>query len=45
MREIRETLRLKFEVALSERQIAATVGPSRSTVQDGLRRCRDAGLG
>ena len=44
MRKIRETLRLKFDVAVSERQIAATVGASRSTVQDCLRRCREAGL-
>ena len=45
MRKIRETLRLKFEAGLSERQIAVAVGASRSTVQACLRRCGEAGIG
>ncbi len=45
MRKIRETLRLKFEVGVSDRQIAAAIGVSRSTVQECLRRAREAGLG
>jgi transposase len=45
MRKIKETLRLKFVAGLSERQIAAAIGTSRSTVQDCLRRCREAKLG
>lgn len=36
MRKVREVLRLKFEAYLSERQIAAIVGCSRSTVQQCL---------
>ena len=45
MRKIREVLRLKFEVGLSDQQIAHAVGASRSTVQECLRRCREAGIG
>jgi DNA-directed RNA polymerase specialized sigma24 family protein len=42
MRRIREVLRLKFEAGFSDRQIAAIVGSARSTVQECLRRCREA---
>jgi len=45
MRKIRETLRLKFEAGLSDRAVASAVGASRSTVQECLRRVREAGLG
>lgn len=45
MRKIRETLRLKFEAGLTDREIATSVGASRSTVQECLRRVREAGLG
>jgi transposase len=44
MRKIREVLRLKFEVGLSDRQIAVTVGSARSTVQECFSRCRQAGI-
>jgi transposase len=44
MRKIREVLRLKFEAGLSDRQIARTIGSARSTVQECLRRMREAGL-
>ena len=44
MRKISEILRLKFELHLAERAIAASCGSSRSTVQDILKRCRDAQL-
>lgn len=44
MRKIREVLRLKFEARLSDRQIAKAIGSARSTVQECLRRARDAGL-
>jgi transposase len=44
MRKIREVLRLKAEARLSDRQIATAVGASRSTVQECLRRCREAGI-
>ena len=43
VRKIREVLRLKAE-RLSDRQIAAAIGSARSTVQECLRRCREAGL-
>lgn len=43
MRKIRDVLRLKA-AGVPERQIAATVGSSRSTVQEYLRRAREAGL-
>jgi transposase len=45
MRKIREVLRLKFEAHLSDRQIAKSIGSARSTVQECLRRAREAGLG
>lgn len=44
MRKISEILRLKAE-RFSDRQIAAAIGSSRSTVQECLRRCREAGIG
>lgn len=44
MRKIREVLRLRFEAGLSERDIAASLSVARSTVQECLRRTRDAGL-
>lgn len=44
VRKIREVLRLKAEARLSDRQIAAVVGSARSTVQECLRRARQAGL-
>ena len=44
MRKIREVLRLKFEAGLSDRQIARAIGSARSTVQECLRRAREAGL-
>ena len=43
VRKIREVLRLKAE-RLSDRQIAAAIGSARSTVQECIRRCREAGL-
>jgi transposase len=44
MRKIREVLRLKFEARLGDRQIAAAIGSARSTVQECLRRVREARL-
>lgn len=44
MRKIREILRLRYEAGLSERQIAKAAHAARSTVQECLRRARDAGL-
>jgi transposase len=44
MRKIREVLRLKFEAGLGDRKIAAAIGSARSTVQECLRRCKEAGL-
>lgn len=43
VRKIREVLRLKAE-RVSDRQIAVAIGSSRSTVQECLRRCREAEL-
>jgi len=43
VRKIREVLRLKAE-GLGDRQIAASIGSARSTVQECLRRCRKAGI-
>jgi transposase len=43
VRKIREVLRLKAE-GLSDRQIAVSIGSARSTVQECIRRARDAGL-
>jgi len=44
MRKIRDALRLKFANGLSERQIAASLGISKTTVNEYLRRARQAGL-
>ena len=44
MRKIREVLRLKFEVGLSHRQVAAAVGISRGSVSDYLERAKEAEL-
>lgn len=44
MRKIRELLRLKFELALSERKIAAALSMSRSAVGECLGRVAQAGL-
>jgi IS30 family transposase len=43
VRKIREVLRLKAD-GFSDRQIALTVGSSRSTVQSCLQRSREAGI-
>jgi transposase len=43
MRKIREVLRLKA-AGVSDRQIAASIGSARSTVQECLRRSREAGI-
>lgn len=43
VRKIREVLRLKAE-GYSDRQIAAAIGSARSTVQECIRRARQAGL-
>ena len=45
MRKIREILRLKAEAGLSDQRIAEAIGAARSTVQECLRRCREAGIG
>ena len=44
MRKILEVLRLRHELGLAERAIAASCGIARSTVQDMLKRFRDAAL-
>ena len=44
MRKIQEVLRLKFEVKLSNRKIAASCGTARSTVSEYLTRFERAGL-
>lgn len=44
MRKIQEILRLKFELSLSNRQIARSCSISHSTVADYVRRFRDSGL-
>ena len=44
VRKIREVLRLKYELGLSDRKIAVAVGSARSTVQECVQRCRQAGL-
>ena len=44
VRKIRDVLRLKNEAHLSDRQIAAVLGSTRSTVQKCLKRARLAGL-
>lgn len=43
VRKIREVLRLKAD-GFSDRQIAAAIGSARSTVQECIRRAREAGL-
>src|SRR5258708_5584108 len=44
VRKIREVLRLKA-AGVSDRQIAAAIGSARSTVQECMRRAREAGIG
>jgi transposase len=44
MRKIRELLRLKFELSLSDRKIARSLDISRSTVAECLRRAAGAGI-
>ena len=44
MRKIREVLRLKHEARLSDEKVAEAIGSARSTVQECLRRARQAGL-
>ncbi len=44
MRKIREILRLKFELALSDRQISISTSVSRPTISDYLRRFTVSGL-
>lgn len=45
MRKIREVLRLKFEAGLGNSQIARAIGSARSTMQECLRRAKEAGVG
>lgn len=45
MRKIRELLRLKFDLGLSIRQIAASLSIARSTVKECLNRIEAAGIG
>ena len=44
MRKIREALRLKHALGLSERLVAVSVGVSRSTVAEYLRRASVVGI-
>lgn len=44
MRKVRELLRLKFDLGLSDRQIATSVGVARSTVSEALKRATAAGM-
>ena len=44
MRQVREVLRLKWACGLSDRQIAHSLGISRPTVADYVRRAQRAGL-
>jgi transposase len=44
MRQIKEVLRLRLEVGLSLELVAQSVGVSRSTVQECLRRAKEAGV-
>lgn len=44
MRKIREVLRLVYELGLSNRQVASSLGISHSTVGEYRRRAREAGL-
>ena len=45
MRKIREVLRLKWAVGMSNRRIAVNCGIARPTVSEYLRRAESAGLG
>jgi hypothetical protein len=45
MRQIKEILRLKHQLKLSVRDIAASSGVPASTVGDYLQRAQDAGIG
>jgi transposase len=44
MRKVREVLRLKYALGASERQIAASIGASRSTIAEYLRRAAVIGI-
>ena len=44
MRQVREVLRLKWAGGLSDRQIAHSLGISRPTIAEYVRRAQDAGL-
>lgn len=44
MRKIREVLRLKLDLKLSDHQVGQSVGLARSTVQDYVIRAKQAGL-
>jgi hypothetical protein len=44
MRKVREVLRLRHALGVSERQIAVTIGVSRSTVGEYLRRAAVIGI-
>jgi transposase len=44
MRKIRDVLRLKYDIGLSHQQISASVGISRSTVSEYVKRAEQAGL-
>jgi len=44
MRKVREVLRLRYALGVSERQIAVTVGISRSAVGEYLRRAAVIGI-
>ena len=44
MRKVREVLRLRYALGVSERQIAITTGQSRSTVGEYLRRAAVIGI-
>lgn len=45
MRQVREVLRLRHACGQSERQIAAAIGISRTTVAEYLRRAAVSGIG
>ena len=45
MRKIREVLRLKWAVGMSNRRIAVSLGIARPTVSEYVRRAESAGLG
>ena len=45
MRKVREVLRLKHALGMSERLIADAVGVGKTAVGEYLRRCRVIGLG